>query len=102
MTEKEWLEQSDEDKNDWISGNVLQWAHNEDGKYRPCNHLNWQGFGMVVEESNQYNLIRRKTAHRDDYQVTIWNEDIISFTGQAPTPWEAAALAYGKMKGLMK
>ena len=87
MIEKEWLAQSDYEKNKWIWLQII-------GSGCIKSYLNWQGFGMIVEKFEDFFL----ETFRDGYEVGV---DGTHFA-QAPTPWEAAALAYGKMKGLIE
>ena len=95
MTEQEWLEQSDYEKNVWVAKNIDDCnSLCETCEYITCrSFLNWQGFGMIVKFEDFF-----LETFRDGYEVGV---DGTHFA-QAPTPWEAAALAYGKMKGLIK
>lgn len=102
MTEQEWLAQSDDEKNKWIVENIFGAEYFEEelfqGTLKP-DFLSWQGFGLIVEKFDYYQLnvlsIDKFCFIADD------NRGIDDWVGEAATPWEAAALAYGKMKGLI-
>ena len=96
MTEQEWLAQSDKKKNEWLTFNIREYYPRPTEK---VSLLNWQGFGMIVEKADYFYL--SKSAISDEYLIAFIKDSIV-WQAVAPTPWEAAALAYGKMKGLIK
>lgn len=100
MTEKEWLEQSDEEKDLWIALNIS-------GDY-PFQRLSWQGFGMIVEKAHK-EIFSKRMKFKKYLQTAVSNRVVpndaalmdysdIIFHVTA----EDAALAYGKMKGLIE
>jgi len=105
MTEQEWLAQSDYEKNLWIRS-IFHKAATSWKDLEHKDYLNWQGFGMVVEKFEEYRLDKDKVR----YRLKVLETDIKGFyvikntlvNVVAPTPWEAVALAYGKLKGLIK
>jgi len=97
MTEQEWLAQSDKKKNEWIYNNII----GQDIGDNYIGVLNWIGFGLIVEKMGRWALHVR---HENMLYIMVKFSDCgeYKFKVQAPTPWEAAALAYGKLKGLIK
>jgi len=91
MTEQEWLAQSDIEKEQWIAINIFPYSS------RMTSYMNWHGFGMIVEKMPNV-FYRRLGEHITHVKVIVGSK---TFTGKAPTAWEAAALSYGKMKGLI-
>ena len=107
MTEKQWLEQSDCEKNKWIDKNICEndFCTNCLRSCTACSeceydYLTYQGFGMIVEKCDHINLI---WATKTTARVELWNDEHRPREFDAlGKPWEAAALAYGKMKGLIE
>jgi hypothetical protein len=94
MTEKRWLELTTFVKNEWVCENIIYPGNPE----TRIDALSWNGFGMIASKfALQYRLV----AHKDSYSFVGWDEDMNQYQAVAPTPWEAAALACGKMLGLI-
>jgi len=108
MTEQEWLAQNNKEKNQWIEAHIIDPTHCKtcDMCFVDCNNrcsenrLNWQGFGMIVEKLGRWALHVRHEGILYIF-VKFSNYGDYEFQVEAPTPWEAAALAYGKLKGLI-
>ena len=64
--------------------------------------LNWTGFGMIVEKVRSISF--NHNTERGYVDVTLYHDDTkgrqIVGNSFANTPWDAAALAYLKMKGI--
>ena len=102
MTEQEWLAQSDYEKNLWIRS-IFHKAATSWKDLEHKDYLNWQGFGMVVEKCfDDIQLVFFKNGVRLYVAKEPTHQRAEYICVKAPTPWEAAALAYGKMKGLIK
>ena len=101
MTEQEWLAQSDYEKNLWIR-NIF---HKEATSWKDLEHkdyLNWRGFGMIVEKDDVLTYSLSYCPVQENYKVILICDLGSRFVASAPTPWEAAALSYGKMRGLIE
>lgn len=95
MTEKEWLEQSDEKKSVFIR-EIL------DIPDLGIDLLSWVGFGMIVEKFGSLKFTLTQPEFGKKYLIRLHSVCVVRLEAYADTPWEAAALSYGKMKGLIE
>jgi len=57
---------------------------------------------MIVEKDDVLTYSLSYCPVQENYKVILICDLGSRFVASAPTPWEAASLAYGKLKGLIK
>ena len=97
MTEQEWLAQSDAKKHRFIRKKIVDLRHDD-----YFEMTDWEAFGLIVEKLGNKDSWHLRQLPTLGYRFRVFTEYFEGYGATATTPWEAAALAYGKMKGLIK